>query len=273
MCRIESPVTGESKGIRPSGAARSGGRPRGRDAAGDLLVNYFPSALDQTATLSKVLPVDGGSAFTLQGPHNAFAISGEAGEGDENGFYVTSGGGGGWPFDQTLRFVTKSGSAFVETLQTVTVANASSFGFLFRLGDGIYMFSKSEKALLRVVAGGALVANPTPAVLAGVDHLLDVGGLGIHAAAGQALFLASTGTGYKFIRYDGVSPQQDIPLEADIELSRVTFSTTGTIEFLGVRTGTQEKVRGTVAAGATEVTVSPAGVLDPAQVVVFTRIN
>jgi hypothetical protein len=54
---------------------------------------------------------------------------------------------------------------------------------------------------------------------------------------------------------------------------RVTFASSGAIELLGILTDTQEKIRGTVLAGSTELTISPAGLLDPDQVVAFTPIN
>jgi hypothetical protein len=54
---------------------------------------------------------------------------------------------------------------------------------------------------------------------------------------------------------------------------RVTFAPSGAIELLGILTDTQERGRGTVLAGSTELTISPAGVIDPDLVVAFTPIN
>jgi hypothetical protein len=242
------------------------------NAAGDLMINYWPTPLDQSVTRTEILPADGGATFTLQGDHNSFAICGEAGDADEDTFYVLSGGGGGYSFDGTLSTVTRSGSSFVETPQTVPLTYPESYGGLYRLADGVYMFSKNDKALVRVIADGAIVAAPTPVVLTGVDQLYDIQGMAIAGGTGQAVFFGSTAAGYEFIRHDGLT-QQDIPLEANLELWRVTIGANGAIDFLGIRTDTQEKVRGSVAAGETTVTMSTDGALDPDQVVVFTQIN
>jgi len=51
------------------------------------------------------------------------------------------------------------------------------------------------------------------------------------------------------------------------------LSEAGDIDFMGVYTDTNEKVRGTVPDGATEVTILSVEGLDLAQVVTFTRIN
>jgi hypothetical protein len=242
------------------------------NAAGDLMINYWPTPLDQSVTRTEILPADGGATFTLQGEHDSFVICGEAGAADEDTFYVLSGGSGGYSFDGTILAVTRSGSSFVETPHTVTLANAEFFGGLYRLADGVYMFNKNDKALARVIAEGTFVADPTTVAITGVDQLLDIQGLAIAGGSGQAVFLGSTASGYEFIRHDGLT-QQDIPLEANLELWRVTIGSSGAIDFIGVRTDTQEKIRGSVAAGETTVTIVSDGALDPDQVVVFTQIN
>lgn len=239
------------------------------NAAGDLFVNRPLSMLAQTMQ-SDILPVDGGPAFTLQGQHNGAAVSGEVGRADENTFYVMSGGTGGVDFDGTIKVVTPSGATFVETPYVITLPVAQGYRGLFRLSDGIYSYSFNDKSLARVVADGGLISNPTPIALTGVTSL--AGGTELQPVAGRWVFIANTGTGFKFVRHDGVS-QQDIPLEANLDVRNFTVSPTGAIDFLGVRTATAEKVRGTIAAGSTVITLVSAGVLDPDQTVAFTRIN
>jgi hypothetical protein len=241
------------------------------NATGDLLVNYYPSLLDHTTMRSKIFPLDGSGAVTVQGDHNSYAACGAPGDADEDIFYVLSGGGGGWPFDGTIRIVTKSGGAFVETQQTVTLPNSGQCSFLFRLGDGLHMFC--GMALLRVIAGGTVIPNPTALPITGITQVIEVNGVGINPIDGKVVLLANTGDGYyKFVRHDGTY-QEDILLEPNIEPARVNYAWSGAIEFLAVRTDTQEKVRGSVPADDTVVTYTAAGVLDPAQVIVFTPIN
>lgn len=238
------------------------------NAAGDLFVIRPVSMLGQMMQ-SDIVPVDGGSAFTLQGQHGG-AVSGEAGQADENTFYVMSGGNGGVDFDGTIKVVTRSGASFVETPHTVTLPLANGYRGLFRLSDGIYSYHFNDKRLARVVADGGVVSNPTTMALTEVTSV--VVGAEPRPVSGRWVFIANSGTGFKFVRHDGLS-QQDIPLEANLDVRSFTVSSTGAIDFLGVRTATSEKVRGSVAAGSSVVTVVSAGVLDPDQTVVFTRIN
>jgi hypothetical protein len=241
------------------------------NAAGDLYVGYYPSALDPTLR-SQVLPVGGGAPFTLQGYQNAGVVAGERGKADEDSFYVAGGGAGS--FDGTIRVVARSGASFVETPHVLNMAcpqPCAGFNGLYRLGDGVYMFNHTDRSLVRVIADGGFVPNPAPIMLAGVDRIVGPGN-DIVPVAGRWVFIAATGADYKFVRFDG-SSQQDIPLQVGIDVSSFTVSTSGAIDFLGNRVSTGEKVRGSVAAGATVMTIDAAGVLDPAQVVAFTRIN
>lgn len=238
------------------------------NAAGDLFVIRPVSMLGQMMK-SEILPVDGGPAFTVQGHHGG-AVSGEAGQADENAFYVMSGGNGGVGFDGTIKVVTRSGATFVETPHTVTLPFANGYRGLLRLRDGIYTYSFNDKRLARVVADGGVSSNPTTIALTEVASI--AAGAELQPVAGRWVFIANSGTGFKFVRHDGVS-QQDLPLEPNLDVRSFTVSSTGAIDFLGVRTVTSEKVRGSVAAGSSVVTVVSAGVLDPDQTVVFTRIN
>lgn len=238
------------------------------NAAGDLFVTRPLSMLSQTMR-SEILPVDGGPAFTLQGTHGG-AVSGEAGRPDENAFYVMSGGTGGVDFDGTLEVVTSSGVTFVETPHPVTLPFANGYRGLFRLSDGIYSYSFNDKRLARLVADGGVIANPTTIALTGVTNV--VAGAEPQPVAGRWVFIANSGAGFKFVRHDGVS-QQDIPLEANLDVRSFTVSSTGAIDFLGVRLATGEKLHGTIAAGSTVVGLVSAGVLDPDQTVAFTRID
>ncbi len=242
------------------------------NGAGDLFVNYLPSSMDPAAR-SLILPADGGNAYTVQGTYNNYAIAGEFGQADENTFYVGSGGGFGHSFEGQIRVVSKQGSAFVETDQTLSLAGADAYGGFYRLRDGVYMFSASQKALVKVIANGALIPSPTPIPLVGVDRVLGLDSTNsIYPAGGWWVFIAASGSGYMFVRHDGTT-QQDIPFDANIDVRSFNVSAEGAIDFLGVRLGTTEKLRGSVPAGSTEVTISSAGMLDPAKVVAFTRIN
>jgi hypothetical protein len=86
------------------------------------------------------------------------------------------------------------------------------------------------------------------------------------------VLLANTGTGYKFVRHDGAA-QVDIPIDPNINLLRYSVAMSGAIQILATLNDTGEKVRGEVAAGSIDVTTTPAGAVDPAQVVAFTPIN
>ena len=240
------------------------------NAAGDLFVSYVATALGGVMTL-RILPVDGGPAFTVQGTSNSGVVAGKPGDADQNTFYVASAHGGGSGFDGTIRVVARDGASFVEKDATLNLVGRESFADLFRLSDGGYMLDRGALRLVRVVADGALVANPAPIALAGVDRIAG-GNNTVGAVGGRWVFIAATGPGYKFVRHDGAT-QQDIPLPANLDVSSFTVARTGAIDFLGLRTDTQEKIHGTIAAGATEAVIASAGTLDPAQVVAFTRIN
>ena len=136
--------------------------------------------------------------------------------------------------------------------------------------DGAHGYHFNDKRLARVVADGGVASNPTTMALTEVASV--VVGAEPRPVSGRWVFIANSGTGFTFVRHDGVS-QQDLPLEPNLDVRSFTVSSTGAIDFLGVRTATSEKVRGSVAAGSSVVTVVSAGVLDPDQTVVFTRIN
>jgi hypothetical protein len=240
------------------------------NAAGDLYVNYTPSALRPEVTQSRIVSNDG-SPFVLQSPINVFVATGKRGDPDENTFYVTHGGSGGINFDGSWSLVSKTGDTFAESTFTPNLANPQSYWFPFTLRDGLYALSMSEKAIARLTANGAVVPTPSPIPLTGVDTFPSLGGGPMRLAPGLLVLFASTGSGYKFLRHDGLT-QQDIPLEANVEPSSFIVGSDGAIEFFGVRTTTREQLRGTVAAGSTQVGLTSATV-DPAQVVVFTRIN
>jgi len=215
------------------------------NAAGDLFVTRPISMLSQTMR-SEIVPVDGGPAFALQGPHGG-AVSGETGRADEDAFYVMSGGTGGVDFDGTIKVVTPNGASFVETPHTVTLPFANEYRGLFRLSDGVYTWSFNSKRLARVVADGGVLATPTTIALTGVVRV--AAGAEPQPIAGRWVFIADSGAGFKFVRHDGVS-QEDIPLEANLDVRSFTVSSTGAIDFLGVRTATRDKVRGSLAAGS-----------------------
>jgi hypothetical protein len=241
------------------------------NAAGDLYVNYTPSALRPEVTQSRIVPLNGSSPFVLQSPINVFVATGKRGDPDENTFYVTHGGSGGISFDGSWSLVSKTGDTYTESTFTPNLANAQSYWFPFTLRDGLYAWSMAEKAIARLTTNGAVVQTPTPIALTGVDSFPNLGGGPMRLAPGMLVLFAGTGSGYKFLRHDGLT-QQDIPLEANVEPSSFIVGGDGAIEFFGVRTTTNERLRGTVAVGSTQVVLTTATV-DPAQVVAFTRIN
>jgi hypothetical protein len=171
----------------------------------------------------------------------------------------------------TIRVVARSAGDFGETQQLVNLPGTGAYAGLSRLSDGVFMLNSADRALLRVIADGAVVPTPTPLPLVAVDRIVGPD-VRVSAVAGRWVFIAAYGADYKFVRHDGVT-QQDIPIEAGLDIRSFTVASTGAIDFLAIRTATDEKVRGAVAAGATATTTSAAGVLDPAQVVAFTRIN
>ena len=126
-------------------------------------------------------------------------------------------------------------------------------------------------SLVRVIADAEIVTDPTPIFLTDIDGIYGAD-QGVFPQGGLWVFIASIGSGHKFVRYDGIS-QQDVPFDNDIDIRSFTFSSDGAIDFLGFRIGTSEKIRGTIAAGETQVVINSAGFIDPAQIVVFTRIN
>lgn len=243
------------------------------NAVGDLFVVYFPSALDhsQTSALAQIVPVGGGKPVNLTGTGYGGLIHGEFGKADENTFYASK-SNQGLPNETTVWVVTRSGSSFVETPHVISFLNAGSYRGLFRLGDGLYMVSNLEKSIVCALENGVAVANPIPILITGMDHFVEVRGAFVQSALSQVIIFVNTGSGYKFVRHNGTT-QQDIPIDQNIEVLDYNVAPTGAIDFSGRRADTQEKVRGEVPAGATNVTVISGGMIDPAQVVVFTRIN
>jgi hypothetical protein len=237
------------------------------NAAGDLLVKYFTTPLNPTTSVTEILPVHGGAAFTLAGDYNSYAIGGEAGSADENSFYVLS-DPDGRP-GRVIRTVTSTGSSFTEADTTVNL-DAGCRG-LYQLVDGIYMICgyglDQQKTLARVVEHGAVVASPTLVPLTGVDTLLDV-----RSAPGFIVLLASFGADHLFVRHDGATPKS-IPLDPNIDVLGLSISAGGDIGFMGVRTDTNEKILGEVPAGAMAVTILSVGGIVASQVVTFTQVN
>ena len=241
------------------------------NAAGDFYVNYATSSMDPTMR-SEEYPADGGSAFTVQGGVNRGVVTGKAGDPDENTFYIMAGGGGGESFEGTIRVVTRDGSSFVETPQVV---NAGRCGHLLQRAlpsrRRIYMFSDSAKSLaLRDRRRGvhrqsnpdpARGGRPRPRPRQHQRHLPGRGPVGLHRGQRNRLQVRAPRRGLP----------AGHPVRRHHRRAALYLSTTGAIDSRGVRADTQEKVRGPVPADGTDVTITPAGVLDPGQVVVFTR--
>ena len=243
------------------------------NAVGDLFVIYYPSALDhmQDSTLAQIVPAGGGSPVKLTGVGYMCVIHGEFGKADENTFYAIK-TNQGKPDENTIWHVTRGGASFVETPQVISFPNASLYGEIVCLDGCLYMICCLEKSILCVVENGVAIADPTPILITGVDHFVGVRGSFVQSSLKEVIIFASTSSGFKFIRHNGIT-QQDIPIDPNIEVLDYNVAPSGAIDFSGRRADTQEKVRGEIPAGQTNVNVISGGLLNPAQVTVFTRIN
>jgi hypothetical protein len=243
------------------------------NGSGDLLVHNKSPTGPQGTSLLEILPVDGSAAVTVTGEHNAFAIAGAAPGPQADTFYVVSGGGGGWPFDGTLRLMQKSAGQFTETDVKVLLDVPACSG-LFSLADGHYMFCSgpSGLSLARVLVGGEVQTSPKIAAFSELSAASSVGGLPFRSGGGVFYVFSKDNSGQHFARHNGVT-QQDIPLSTSIELLMMDATSAGGLDFVGVDNSMNSKVRGTILPGATEVTILSAEGVSLADVVVFTRIN
>lgn len=243
------------------------------NGSGDLLVQSKSPTGAQGANLTEILPVDGSSAVTVTGEHNAFAIAGAPTSSQADTFYVVNGGGGGWPFDGTLRLLQKSAGKFTETDVKVSMTYMNCSG-LFRLANGHYMFCGSQTgvSLARVLVDGEVQTSPAIVQFTGLSAMSFVGGAPFRSGGGVFYVLSKDASGQHFARHNGLT-QQDIPMSASIELLRMEATSAGGLDFVGVDNSTNSKVRGTILPGTTEVKILAAEGISLADVVVFTRIN
>ncbi len=243
------------------------------NASGDLLVQSTPAESTQNASIAQILPVDGSDAVTITGAHNEFAIASPATGTDADTFFVVSGGGGGYPFDGTIRVLKKVADKFQETDEKITLAD-SNCSWLFPLADGEYMICGSNMipSLARALVDGQVQASPVVRVFAGVTSLISVGGGAIRTGGGVVYLFAQGLNGHFLARHDGLK-QENIAVDPALELLSMVATNAGGLDVVAVDNGTNQKVRATVKPGETALTVLSAEGLSLAEVVVFVRMQ
>lgn len=243
------------------------------NGSGDMLVQSAVSGGAQGETVTQILPVDGSAAVTLTGSHNGYAIAGKAGSPEADTFYVVHGGGGGWPFDGSIRVLKKAGGVFQESDVKIAMEYMNCSG-LFPLADAVYMYCGGQQAitLARVIVGGQVQTAPGVVAFTGVTTTPAVGGLPFRSGGGVFYVMAKNATGPFFARHNGLV-QQNIPLSPSIEVLSMDATTAGGLDIVGVDNQANSKVRAAIAPGAMEVTILSAEGVSLAEVVVFTRIN
>ncbi len=243
------------------------------NASGDMLVQSNSSASSQDGALMEIRPVDGADPVTVTGAHNAYSIAGAPTGTNADTFYVVNGGGGGWPFDGTIRVLKKVSGIFQETDVAISMPDMNCSG-LFPLADGHYMFCGGQSGLhlARALVDGQVQTSPKLVAFTGIANPNAVGGLPFRVGGGVFYLLGKGASGRFFARHNGLI-QQDIPLSPNIELLSMSATTSGGLDIVGVDDTTNSKVRATIKPGATEVTILSAEGVSLAEVVVFTRIN
>ena len=243
------------------------------NASGDMLVQSNSSSGTQDGAVMEIRPVDGSEPVTVTGAHNAYAIAGTPTGTEADTFYAVSGGGGGWPFDGTIRVLKKTGGVFQETDVKISMPDMNCSG-LFQLADGHYMFCGGQNGLTlaRALVDGQVQTSPSVVAFTGISSPDVVGGLPFRAGGG-VFYLFAKGTASPFFaRHNGLI-QQDIALDPAIDLLSMTATKAGGLDMVGVDNTTNTKVRATIPPGATEVTILSAEGVSLAEAVVFTRIN
>jgi len=244
------------------------------DAAGDLLVTAGVSSTDPTH-FTKIFPADGSAPLDVDGDANTNVAVGDAGGPSQDTFYVVD---GNWDVQTggTIRLVSKNGSAYETTTQTVLLPDGCPLGRLFHLDGGFYTSCGGPAfpyalGLIQVIEDGAVVAEPTVVPVTGVDQVFSLGNWGMVSADGWVVALAASGDQHVFVRLDGVS-QEIIPVDNNIDVLGVVLSSSGDFDFVGGDLTTGDKVVGRVEAGATEVTILSTEDITE-DVIAFTRIN
>ncbi len=243
------------------------------NGSGDMLVQTSAPSGVQGATATQILPVDGSEPVTLTGAHNAYAIAGAPTGTDADTFFAVSGGGDGYPFDGAIRVLKKANGIFQESDVQVSMPEMNCSG-LFPLADGEYMFcgGQSGLSLARALVNGQVQTSPIVTAFAGVTSPTAVGGLPFRAGGGVFYLFAQGANGQFFARHNG-HVQENIPLDAALELLSMTATSAGGLDLVGVNNTTNSKVRATILPGATALTILSAEGVSLAEVVVFTRIN
>ena len=248
------------------------------NATGDLFVRYRPSSIDPVLE-TRILPVDGGPAYTVEGlgtlsdlGYGTSVNAGTVGTAAEDTFYILDGENVAGTPTLVIHAVTRSGGSFADTRHPLTVPDIGcSSGVLHRLTGGIFMLCRFN--LARVVdEAGTVLTSPSSIPLTGFDRFLLVGGRAERFTPGHVVLLVAAGSTHKFVRHDGVR-QEEILLDESIDLLGFGVSPGGTIDFLGTYLDSGDKVRGTVAADSTEVTILSVEGVDLTESIAFTRIN
>ncbi len=243
------------------------------NASGDLLVQSALAESTMSASLTQIRPVDGAEPVTVTGAHNEFAIPSPATGTDADTFFVVSGGGGGYPFDGTIRVLEKTGGKFQETDVKISMPDMNCSG-LFALTDGEYMLcgAMNGPSLARALVNGQVQTSPVVRPFVGVTSPIAVSG-GAFRAGGSVFYLYAQGANGKFFaRHNGLM-QEDIPVDASLELLSMVTTNAGGMDVVGVDNKTNSKVRATIKPGEKVLTVMSAEGLSLAEVVVFVRMD
>jgi hypothetical protein len=243
------------------------------NGSGDLLAQSSTSDGVPGGSLTQIVAVDASQPVTLTGAHNEYAIAGTPTSTEADTFFVVSGGGGGYPFDGTIRVLKKTSGKFQETNVQIAMADMNCSG-LFPLADGAYMFcgGQSGISLARALVDGQVQTSPVVKAFTGITSPNQVSGLPFRAGGGVFYLYAKGANGHFFARHNGVA-QQDIPVSADLEVLSMTATNAGGLDLVGVDNKTNSKVRATIRPGEMALTILSAEGVSLAEVVVFTRIN
>jgi len=239
------------------------------NASGDVLVQTTPSGAPQGTTATHIWPVDAPVPVLVTGDHNAAAIAGTRNTSSADSFYVVSGGGGGWPFDGTIRVIAKSANGFVQEDARVTLQNSNCSG-LVPLADGHYLvcdIMSPQVSLARALVDGVVQPSPKVVPLTGIGNPMRLASSG-----GKFYLLSQRPAGRLVTRHDGLS-QQDIPLDSSLEVLSMTATSDGGLDLVAFNGANNTKVRMTLGPTADTWTVLSAEGVSLAEAVVFTRIN
>lgn len=239
---------------------------------GDLLLRFMPLGVDQSASVTRIYPVDGGEPLTIetQEPNFSFGLAGQPGAADEDTFYFLESLQSPRDATVTLTEITRSEGAFSQVPHSITVHGVGNCGWMVWLADGLYAMCGYN--LAKLVQDASVITEPALLPLTGVEGFVSVGGMPVRFTPGFLLLHTKEGQTHKFLRHTGLK-QEDILLEDNLSILGMGLSANGTIDFLGLRLDTNEKILGTIPPDTTNITIMDSETINPDQVVTFTKIN